>query len=237
MNIPEPSMPIHSFNSAPSRTLNSLRSRGLKSTLRIIRAFVGSSVFDLRYGVRTDQWVELSDLEVVGDNRDQGCIYQPIRPLTFRSAFDSFQIPRDGVFVDYGSGKGRVLMLSVLLGFHRTIGIEFAPELCRVAEHNLDKFRARTGRQFDALVLNVDAACYRVNDDECVFFLFNPFDRKVLEQVLRNIRHSLQSKSRSIHVIYANPVHRQVLDNDPFWLNVGETDCGGFETFVHYQVR
>ena len=198
---------------------------------------MGSSVFDFRYGVRTDQWVELSDLEVVGDNRDQGRSYQPIRPLIFRSALDSFKIPREGVFVDYGSGKGRVLMLSVLSGFHRTVGIEFAPDLCRVAEHNLDKFRARTGMQFEALVLNVDAACYKVNDDECVFFLFNPFDGEVLEQVLRNIRYSLQHKPRSIHIIYANPVHRQVLDNDPFWLNVGETDCGGFETFVYYQAR
>jgi hypothetical protein len=192
-------------------------------------------LFDLRYGVSTDRYVDLKDLKVVGDNRDEGVSYQPIKSLVFRSAIDSFQIPTDGVFVDYGSGKGRAMLLSILYGFHCVVGIEFAQELCREAENNLDKFRARTGRRFGARVLNVDAARYPVNDDDCVFFLYNPFERKVVEQVLVNIRHSLQSKPRLIHILYANPVHRRVLDDDPFWSTVGETDSDGLETFVYYQ--
>lgn len=229
------SLPRSRLSSLPSRSFNSLRSRGIRPTLRIIRAYVDDALFDLRYGVRTNRWVDLKDMEVVGDNRDQGCNYQPVKALAFRLAFDSFKIPPDGVFVDYGSGKGRGLLLSILYGFHRAVGIEFAPGLCREAEHCLDTFRVRTGRDFEAHVLNQDAVCYPVNDDDCVFFLFNPFERKVLEHVLRNIRHSLQSKPRSIHIVYANPVHRQVLDGDPFWRAVGETDSGGLETFVYYR--
>ncbi|MGZ5369812.1 class I SAM-dependent methyltransferase [Aeromicrobium sp.] len=233
----EYSLPSRSLRTLPGRSLKSLRSRGIRSTLRIIRSHAGSALFDLRYGVHTDQWVNLDELELVGDNRDKGNAYQPIRPLMFRSAMDSFRIPRDGVFVDFGSGKGRVLLLAILYGFHRAVGVEFARELCHDAEHNLDKFRKRTGKDFEARVLDLDAAAYQVDDDDCVFFLFNPFGRDVLEQVLSNIRQSLASKPRPIHVVYANPVHRQVLDDDPFWRTVEETTSGGIETFVYYQPR
>lgn len=231
------SPPSRNLGSLPRRYSGLLRSRGLKRTLRIIRANTDDALFDFRYGVRTGRMVGLGDLEVVGDNREQGYYYQPVRVLVFRSALDSFKIPPDGIFVDYGSGKGRALLLSIEYGFERAVGIEFSPDLCRMAEDNLDRFRTRTGRRFESRVLNEDAACYQVNDDDCVFFLYDPFGQKVLEQVLGNIRHSLQSKPRAIHVIYAYPVHRQVLDDDPFWRTVAETTSGGFDPFVYYQPR
>lgn len=227
--------PQKAVSSLPSRSLHSLRSRGLRPTLRIIGSYADDAFFDRRNGVHTRRWVNLRDLDVVGDNKDQGINYHPIKVRVFRSAFDLFRIPCDGVFVDYGSGKGRVMVLSILYGFQRSVGVEFASSLSRDSEDNLDRFRTRTGRRFDARVLNVDAALYPVDDDDCVFFLYNPFGRKVLQQVLTNIRRSLESRPRSIHVVYANPVHRKAFDDDPFWETAGETDSGGLETFVYYR--
>jgi ribosomal protein S18 acetylase RimI-like enzyme len=243
--IPNPESPQTPGSSPPSRTLISLpirylhllHSRGFKRTLNIVNANANDALFELRYGVHTGRMVGLRDLEVVGDNRDQGYYYQAVRALVFRSAFDYFQIPSSGIFVDYGSGKGRALMLAIEYGFDRAVGIEFAIELCREAEGNLSKFRARSNRDFEARILNLDAACYTVNDDDCVFFLYDPFGKEVLEQVLSNIRHSLQSKPRLIHVVYAHPLYRQLLDDDPFWRTVGDTTSGGFDTFVYYQPR
>jgi hypothetical protein len=231
------SLPSRKFGSLPSRSVNSIRSRGLIPTLRLIRSYAGDALFDFRYGVHTDRWTALTDLEVVGENKDRGFNYQPVKAHAFRSAMESFQIPPHGTFVDYGSGKGRVLLLAILYGFRRTVGVEFAQDLCVEAEHNLDRFRNRTGRQFVAHIVNVDAALYPVSDDQCVFFFYNPFDSKVLEEVLRNIRTSLQSRPRSIHVVYANPVNRQLFDDDPFWRIVAETPCGGLDNFVHYSPR
>jgi len=172
--------PLHSRSiiTLPGRILKSLRIRGLKSTLRYIQAYAHDALFDLRYGVRTDRWVALRDLEIVGHNRHQGKNYQPVKASVFRSAIDAFQIPRDGVFVDYGSGKGRVLMLAVLYGFKRTVGIEFAQDLCVDADRNLDRFRNRTRKQFEARVLNVDAACYRVDDEDSIFSYTTPSTRR-----------------------------------------------------------
>jgi SAM-dependent methyltransferase len=194
-------------------------------------------LFDVRYGVHTDRWVDLNDLDVIGANRDQAKNYQPVKSDLFRSAIASFRIPLDGVFVDYGSGKGRVLMLAILYGFHRVVGVEFAQALCIEAEQNLQKFRRRTNKQFDANVQNVDASDYAVGDQDCVFFFYNPFGSDVLSQVLNNIRQSLQSKPRLVHVVYANPDHREVIDGDPFWRQIAETTSGGFEPVVYYQPR
>jgi SAM-dependent methyltransferase len=230
-------LPSRSVTTLPRRSVNSLRRRGLKPTLRYIRAYADDAWFDRRYGVQTDRWVALKDLEVVGDNKDQGGNYQPIKADQFRLAIRHFQIPTDGVFVDYGSGKGRVLFLAILYGFRRVVGIEFAPALCEEADRNFERFRRRTGRKFEAHVACVDAADYKVNDDDSVFFLNNPFRKRVLQQVLSNIRRSLESNPRSIHIVYVNPFHRRVLDDDSFWRMVAETDSGGLEPAVYYQPR
>lgn len=233
----EAKLPSRNLFTVPRRTINFLRSHGLRSTLRKIRAHVNNALFDRRYGVNSDTWAALEDLTVVGDNKDFGGNCQPVKPLAFESAINAFRIPRDGVFVDFGSGTGRALMLAVLSGFDRVVGVEFAVDICDLAEQNLEAFRRRTGKKFEYRILNLDASVYEVSDNDCVFFLYNPFDGPVLEAVLTNIRRSYESAPRPIHLVYGNPWQRQVLDADPFWLAVDETDAGGLEDFVHYRPR
>jgi Histone methylation protein DOT1 len=230
-----PPLPSRSLVTVPSRTINYLRTRGVRSTFRKIHAHVNNALFDRRYGVQSDQWVALSDLDVVGDNKEHGQNCQPIKPLAFKSAMDVFQIPHDGVFVDFGSGAGGALMMAVLSGFDRVVGVEFARDICPVAEQNLDAFRRRTGKTFESRILNLDATDYDVEDDDRVFY--NPFGRPVLDAALANIRRSYESEPRAIHLVYARPLQRQALDDDPFWLVVAETDTGGLEDFVHYRPR
>jgi len=230
-------LPSRRLTTVPRRTVDFLREHGIRATLRKIRAHVDNALFDRRYGVQSDQWVALDDLTVVGDNRDLGGNCQPVKPLAFKAAMNRFRIPPDGVFVDLGSGSGRALMMAALFGFRRLVGVEFAVDICDLAEQNLETFRGRTGKQFEYRILNLDASDYQVADDDCVFFLYNPFDQPVLEAVLRNIRRSHEAEPRSIHLVYGNPWHRQVLDDDPFWLAVDETDTGGLEDFVHYRPR
>ncbi len=231
------SLPNRSLATVPVRTFNFLRTHGFRSTLRKIRAHVNNAAFDRRYGVRSDLWVAAPDLKVVGENHEHGLNCQPVKPLAFSSAMDAFQIPREGVFVDLGSGAGRALMMAVLSGFNRVLGVEYASDICVLAEQNLDAFRKRTGKEFESRVLNLDAADYEVDDEDCVFFLYNPFDRPVFDVVLANIRRSHQSAPRTIHLVYGRPLQREALDEDPFWLAVDESDFGGLEDFVYYRTH
>jgi hypothetical protein len=228
-------LPSRRLRTVPRRTVDYLRDRGFRATLRKIRAHVDNALFDRRYGVQSDQWVSLNDLTVVGGNKDLGGNCQPVKPLAFKAAMDRFRIPREGVFVDIGSGAGRAMMMAALSGFRRVVGVEFAVDVCDLAEQNLGTFRDRAEVEFEYRILNMDATDYQVGDDDRVFFLYNPFDPPVLEAVLANIRRSHEAAPRSIHLIYGNPWHRQVLDDDPFWHAVDETDTGGLEDFVHYR--
>jgi SAM-dependent methyltransferase len=230
-------LPSRSLTTVPRRTVNFLRTHGIGATLRKIRAHVNNALFDRRYGVQSDQWVAQADLKVVGNNQDFGGPCQPIKPLAFEAFMDQFRIPSEGSFVDFGSGAGRALMMAALSGFRRLVGVEFATDVCAVAEQNLETFRRRTDKEFEFRILNLDASDYQVDDDDRVFFFYNPFDRPVLEPVLANIRRSYEAKPRPIHLVYGSPWHRNVLDDDPFWRAVDETDAGGLEDFVYYRPR
>lgn len=228
-------LPSRRLTTVPRRTFDFVRAHGVRTTLRKIRAHLDNARFDKRYGVHSDEWVAVADLAVVGENQDHGANCQPIKPMAFDAAMDAFDLPRDGVFVDFGSGAGRALMMAVLSGYRRLVGVEFAVEICPVAEQNLEAFRRKTDTEFEFRVLNLDAADYEIGDDDRVFFLYNPFDRPVLDRVLANIRRSLESSPRDVHVVYGRPLQRRALDDDPFWAVVAETDAGGLEDFVHYR--
>ena len=53
---------------------------------------------------------------------------------------------REFSFVDYGSGKGRVLMLAAAYPFRRILGVEFSESLDRVARDNIATLGADAGR-------------------------------------------------------------------------------------------
>lgn len=232
-----PQLPSRRLTTLPGRAIAFIREHGLRAAVRKTHAHIDNALFDRRHGVQSDRWVAVSDLDVVGDNKQHGQNCQPVKPRAFKAAMTAFEIPREGVFVDFGSGAGRAMMMAVLCGFDRIVGIEFASSICSLAEQNLEAFRQRTGRRFTSDVLNLDAAAYDVNEDDRVFFLYNPFGRPVLEKVVANIRHSYETAPRPIHVVYGRPLHRDVLDHDPFWLAVAETDAGGLEDFVHFRPR
>src|SRR5712691_3632887 len=94
----------------PWRALQRLRPgvrRGLSGAVeRSVR-------FDREFGVDTVGQLGLAALDVVGDNRDHGEFYLGSDPAVVREAIAALPIAHeDFAFVDYGSGKGRALLLA-----------------------------------------------------------------------------------------------------------------------------
>jgi CelD/BcsL family acetyltransferase involved in cellulose biosynthesis len=111
------------------------------------------------------------------------------------------------VFVDIGCGTGRVLCCAARFRVREVIGIEYAPEICELAQQNAARLR---GRQSPIRLLNQNAAAYDY-DGGTVFYLYNPVDAVTLNRVLEKIRTSLERQKRPITVIYALPVHESCL--------------------------
>lgn len=180
-------------------------------------AQVGFSViadlnFDRRYGTDTARWTPLEDLAFESENKIHGVRYQASKAAPLSRLLRKFEISKDGTFVDFGSGKGRALLLAVECGFRRVIGVEFSHELCDVARRNLAAFQEHWGRPMDATIAEVDATKFVIEPDQTVFYLFNPFNAVVLEQVLANLRDSLARAPRQVWLIYNTPLHREVVE-------------------------
>lgn len=168
------------------------------------------SEFDQKYGVETDGdldgWTYLSDLEIPGSNWIHGNNYAPIEPARFHAILASLQLQfQDFVFVDFGSGKGRALLMASEFPFKRIVGIEFSPELHAVALANLAKDRGFKRRFASVESLRMDFLEFPLPPEPSVLFFFDPCDESVLAKMLAKISGSIEANPRELYVIYVAP--------------------------------
>jgi SAM-dependent methyltransferase len=173
--------------------------------------------FDARFGVDTRAIIPLSDLQIESANRAYGTEYEQTKPSAFRQLLSCAPIKyEDFIFVDFGSGLGRALLLASELPFKKIIGVEFAAELHCAAEENIRKYRSPTQQCKNFELLCLDAADYAIPHEPTVFYFYNPFQAGVLAQVLANIQRSLAEHPREVFIFYCNPVHRELLGSFGF---------------------
>jgi SAM-dependent methyltransferase len=120
------------------------------------------------------------------------------------------------VFIDFGCGKGKALLLASELPFKEIVGVELSSQLIQIAESNLKSYTKKTGARAPMRLECIDAREYNLPDEPCVCYLFNPFHREVLITLLENIHRSLAKVRRTIYIVYVNPVYRDLLDQSGF---------------------
>jgi SAM-dependent methyltransferase len=158
--------------------------------------------FDRRHGTDTAGIVRLGALEIESPNRDLGVRYQPSDPEDFRSLVEALPFDlTDYVFVDLGSGKGRILLLASEFPFRGVVGVEFAHELNEVAERNIALSANHRRRCHDVRTVTADAAEYVLPEGPLVLYLYNPFAPEILRRILEHNRGSLESGSRPVYVL------------------------------------
>ena len=190
-----------------------VRNQGLKKTIVDFLTLLYDYYFDFKNRIDTASWYSIADLAKENDVAKHAVLYQGTKILPLASLFKRLDIKEDQVFVDIGSGKGRVLMLASKYGFKKVKGIEFSGFLCLIAEQNIEKYKAINNSKTHFEIINIDAAKYQIGYDENVFFMYNPFDEFIMKKVLNNIMDSIEENKREVLVIYVNPVHRHFLEN------------------------
>lgn len=108
-------------------------------------------------------------------------------------------------FVDFGSGKGRVVHQAARWPFRRVIGVEVSPELAEIARTGLVARRHRHRCRNVEIVVS-DVRDFRVPDDLTIGYFFRPFGDETLEAVLRAIVESIDRNPRRVRLIYAWPM-------------------------------
>lgn len=171
--------------------------------------------YDRRFGVDTAgiDWIPEVGLESAN-------AYSPVPRSTFRHVMRQLPIDHSGfVFVDFGCGKAKTLLLAAEWPFEQAVGVEISPKLVQVAQENLRNYTGeRKCREFR--IVCTDAAQYGVPSQRAVLYFYDPFKQDVMAAVLENIRRSLVDTPRELYIVYLDPSWRMLLDAAPFLVPV-----------------
>jgi hypothetical protein len=166
--------------------------------------------FDAAFGIDTSAEVSLSDLGLDKLSAHQGNgVYRAVWKDTFDAALAALPASSGALegatFVDYGSGKGKALLLAAKHPFREIVGVEYADPLCEIAERNVTRFPKSHMRCKNLRVVRGDARDLEVPAGPVVCFFFNPFTAEVWRSVLARLATSWRSNPRPMHLIYVNP--------------------------------
>jgi hypothetical protein len=158
--------------------------------------------FDLEHDIETSQAVHPSDLSVNSQNWMDGLSYQPTPVEVIREAVEALPInAAEFTFIDFGSGKGRVLFVASEFPFARIIGVEYAHELHEAACRNIQSYRSQTQKCRRIEAICQDMTTFPLPEGPLVLFFYNP----ALESVMRTMAAKIAALSHAYWVVYANP--------------------------------
>jgi SAM-dependent methyltransferase len=109
--------------------------------------------------------------------------------------------------LDVGCGKGYALFLFHRFPFEVTDGVEISPYLVKIARLNLQKLK------IPAVIYLSDAAAFQNLDSYNYFYLANPFPENVMAEFLENLKLSMLRNSRTVTILYLNPVCDKMFRN------------------------
>lgn len=195
------------------------RAKGLATRLRpsvraeILRGEQRAHDFDQRFGVDTTGYIHPTALTLRHRNQVHAVSYGASDPKDFRSAIASLPIDyANFVFVDFGSGKGRAILLASEFPFKRVVGVEFSEELHKIAQKNIKNFYRSAGHCVNVESICIDAVDFSLPDDDLICYFCNPFDATLMTQMVANIRESLLCRPREIFILYYNAKEGHVFD-------------------------
>jgi SAM-dependent methyltransferase len=161
-----------------------------------------------RAGIRTRGLLHLDEL---GFSNQHLGYYKPAGWFQLRRILRRREVSRDDVFLDIGSGMGRVVyQAAAWYPFRRVIGLELSERLNVIARDNIRRARSRLRCQ-DVEIISSDVLDYELPDDVTVVYLNNPFTGPVFEAVVAKLVESLRRRPRTLRVVYANPKEEAML--------------------------
>ncbi len=158
-----------------------------------------------KFGVDTSKPLELTQLtignvDISHSSRYEGVNFYILEALLKRLC----EICDDRSFTDLGCGKGRAMVVAAHYGFTTIRGVDFAQEVCSIAEQHMQK----TNVQFPQMsyqVLCKNVLEYDIHPDESVFFMFNPFSDDTIARFLEKVNVSVKQNPRTVYFLYVSP--------------------------------
>ncbi|MBV8991649.1 MAG: class I SAM-dependent methyltransferase [Solirubrobacterales bacterium] len=170
-----------------------------------MRERIAKAVYAPGAKLRTEGVIELEELSLAGADRIR---YKALGWSVLPRILSAREVSDDDVFIDYGSGMGRLLYLAAArYPFRRVIGLELSEQLNEIARANLGR-NAHRLRCSDIQLHTGDVLEYEPPPDITVAFFNNPFTGKTFETAVERL---LDAAHRPLRIIYCNPIEHEVL--------------------------
>lgn len=175
-----------------------IKTQGLLAATRSLSHKMYVRFQEWRLSISTEDIIELRELGI--DNKEckhyGATDYASIRKIMHTLALS----PSEHVFLDFGAGMGRAMILAAMYPFRRVMGVEISPELVEIAKRNFARCEHKL-RCREIEIITSDATKYDIPNDVTVVYFNNPFFGHILESVLNNLRMSLEAAPRNLWVV------------------------------------
>jgi SAM-dependent methyltransferase len=171
--------------------------------------------FDATYGTDTSGYVPSEDLPGSSVATTKLHVYGGSQPSIIREALTKLPDDKPFTFIDLGCGKGRPMLVATEFPFKRVIGLELSTALAEQARSNVAIYDRMVIPGCEMAIEVGDAAAFNFPAGHLCVFLYNPFGAEVMNRVVANLEHAIQTDARSVFVIYYNPVHGACWDASP----------------------
>ena len=165
-------------------------------------------VLDWYHEIDTEGTVELSSLgidENLGNRQES----TPIRHIS--KIMQTLDITPEDVFIDMGSGKGRVILTAGRYPFKKIIGVDVSAELNKICVQNVEKMKNRLNCE-NYVNITSNVIDYGIPDDVTFVYFFNPFGLEAMNSVMHSIFKSVSRHPRKITIIWYNPKYSKELE-------------------------
>ncbi len=175
------------------------------SLLYLLGTFLGEpprDKFDNKYGVSTSEALSLDEL---GIDDKYAVFYVPTHERVMEHILKNININyADFVFVDFGCGKGRAVLMAMGIPFKQVIGVELSSVSSNIAKKNVEIFNSKGLQRCD----NVEVRCenainFQIPNSNVVFYFYRPFIGPVLDLVLSNICEAGSKSSNRFLIAYS----------------------------------
>lgn len=182
------------------------RLKRLEFRLRLAIEDPLSRAYDAAHGVETAREEPLGEVGVASRDIKRG---NSLYRVTWGSLIDQAMRRLDidharYVFLDYGSGKGKAMLMAADYPFRSIIGLEYAQRLHEVAVANCQSYHSPDQQCRDLQPMLTDVMDYAPPPGPIVCFMCNPFDEATMGQVFDQWRARHDRGETDIRIMYLN---------------------------------
>jgi hypothetical protein len=201
----------------------------------IPRKLVKTSSFDTQYGTDTAGNAKLHNLHISSPNYQYGVYYRATNYSVLMQILDRLSLQHGNYsFVDYGSGKGLVVLKAAGFPFKKVIGVEFAKELHETAVRNVKRHPASL-RHAPIELVHADALDFIPPPGDLVLYLYEPFEPPVTRQLIGRIDQFRGERDVVVAYVWSD---NKRLTSKPLWDSVpflSKVDAG--QNWTIYRTR